>query len=173
MLSLPDGLHPATAALFDALPLDRAMLALVGGGGAAAEHARLVEEACAHPEVRKRPELQAGLWLYVDDLGRSHAVSQGIASPTGSFWHAIMHRREGDFSNSKYWYRRVGRHPAMSRISIAGGGAAAGTDVADYDPMRFVDRVEAAHRARQTPPDLVAMQHLEWKALFEWCAEHV
>src|SRR4051812_40242009 len=48
--------------------------------------------------------LLAGLWLYFDWLDESHRVSQSIDTPTGSFWHAIMHRREGDFSNSKYWY---------------------------------------------------------------------
>ncbi len=27
-----------------------------------------------------------------------------------AFWHAIMHRRVGDFSSSKYWWRKVGDH---------------------------------------------------------------
>src|SRR5947208_9436780 len=36
----------------------------------------------------------AGLWLYHDFLDESHAVSQEIDTPTGSFWHAVMHRRE-------------------------------------------------------------------------------
>src|SRR5208282_3154263 len=43
----------------------------------------------------------AGLWLWHDGLDESHRISQGLSSPAGSFWHAIMHRREGDFSNSK------------------------------------------------------------------------
>jgi hypothetical protein len=55
----------------------------------------------------------AGLWLRFDFLEESHRISQEIDSPTGSFWHAIMHRREGDFGNSKYWWRRVGKHPAL------------------------------------------------------------
>ncbi len=171
MLTLPDGLFAPTAPIFDALPLSDAMPRLVGPGGAAPEHLALVERACDHPELRARPELRAGLWLYVDELDRSHAISQTIESPTGSFWHAIMHRREGDFSNAKYWYRRVGQHPAMNRISIAGGSAAAGTDAARYDPDRFVDRVETAHHRGETPPELLSLQHREWKALFEWCAE--
>src|SRR5687768_16030718 len=37
--------------------------------------------------------LVAGLWLWHDYLDESHAVSQSLHSPTGSFWHAIMHRR--------------------------------------------------------------------------------
>src|SRR5256885_982720 len=43
----------------------------------------------------------AGLWLWHDFLGESHKIAQSLATPSGSMWHAIMHRREGDFSNSK------------------------------------------------------------------------
>src|SRR5262249_40608970 len=67
----------------------------------------------------------AGLWIRFDFLDESHTLSQEIETPTGSFWHAIMHRREGDFGNSKYWWRRVGKHPAL-------------TD----DPFAFTDAVE-------------------------------
>ena len=52
-----------------------------------------------------RPGLVAGIWLYVDDLDRSHTISQSLDTVEGSLWHAIMHRRESDFSNSKYWLR--------------------------------------------------------------------
>src|SRR4051812_8366636 len=47
----------------------------------------------------------AGIWLLHDYLDESHKISQGIDTTSGSFWHAIMHRREGDFSNAKYWFR--------------------------------------------------------------------
>src|SRR5687768_11836582 len=39
----------------------------------------------------------AGIWLYHDFLDESHAISQEIATPTGSYWHALMHRRERDY----------------------------------------------------------------------------
>src|SRR5688500_14191487 len=35
--------------------------------------------------------LLAGLWLWHDFLDESHTISQGLHTPTGSFWHAIMH----------------------------------------------------------------------------------
>jgi hypothetical protein len=41
----------------------------------------------------------AGLCLYHDFLDESHALSQEIATPTGSYWHGLMHRREPDPSN--------------------------------------------------------------------------
>ena len=57
------------------------------------------------------------LLLWHDHLDASHELSQGIASADGSFLHAMMHRREPDYWNSKYWWRRVGNHPAFATIS--------------------------------------------------------
>src|SRR5687767_13390080 len=51
----------------------------------------------------------AGLWLYFDFLDESHAISQDLDTAEGSYWHGILHRREPDYPNAKYWFRRVGR----------------------------------------------------------------
>lgn len=172
-LHLPEPFTDALRPLFEALPPGRAMDRLVvdDGHAAAPEHVALVEQITRLPVIHDRPDLAAALWLYVDELDRSHTLSQGIDTPTGSFWHAIMHRREGDFSNSKYWYRRVGKHPAMNRISISGGSAGSGTTVGGYDPHAFVDRVERCVQRDPTKcAELVTMQRREWFALFEWCA---
>ena len=59
----------------------------------------------------------AGLWLRFDFLDESHAISQEIKTPTGGFWHGIMHRREPDYDNAKYWFHRVGEH-AVSRRCV-------------------------------------------------------
>jgi hypothetical protein len=40
----------------------------------------------------------AGLWLLYDHLDECHEITQTIETKDGSYWHAIMHRREGDFS---------------------------------------------------------------------------
>ena len=42
----------------------------------------------------------AALCLYHDFLDESHKMSQDIATPSGSYWHGLMHRREPDYSNS-------------------------------------------------------------------------
>ena len=87
----------------------------------------------------------------------SHTISQSIETPSGNYWHAIMHRREGDYSNAKYWFRR-GFSPD---IFLAGGPhqtyAAVERDkfVRDaidsnpWDPNRFVD---LARRPQTTDP---------------------
>lgn len=172
--TLSDELQGVVQGVFDALPPRSAMNELVVTRPAPQPARDAVARAIDASDLReKMPEIAAGLWLYVDDLDASHRISQNLSTPTGSFWHAIMHRREGDFSNSRYWFRRVGTHPAYSRIALAGGPGAAGTREAEYDPIRFIDRVEQAHNAGETQhPELVAMQRHEWFGLFEWCAEH-
>jgi hypothetical protein len=60
--------------------------------------------------------VKAGLHLWNESLGRSHVLSQDIHNPTGSFWHGIMHRMEGDYDNAKYWFERTGHHPVMNRM---------------------------------------------------------
>lgn len=102
----------------------------------------------------------SGLWLLHNFLDRSHEISQQIDSAEGSFWHAIMHRLEGDFGNSKYWYRRVGDHPVFNAMSPKG----------DWDPFIFVDECESAQRsggAAATSVHQTAV--IEWKSLFEFC----
>lgn len=64
--------------------------------------------------------LQAGLLLWHDELDESHKLSQSIEGAgddrLGDVWHAIMHRREPDYSNAKYWFRQIGRHPLYRRL---------------------------------------------------------
>lgn len=68
-------------------------------------------------------EIRAGLLLIHDFLEPSHRYSQSIegAGPdvNGDYWHGIMHRREPDFGNSRYWFRRVGEHPCFLRLAQA------------------------------------------------------
>lgn len=173
-LHLPPELRPALTPLFDLLPFDQSLarLVLAPGGAPHAEALALVRSLAGQNNVANRPDLLAGLFLYVDELDTAHGHAQDDATPTGSFWHAVVHRREGDFDNARYWYAKASHHPAMSHIDLVGGGAGSGTDVAAYDPDAFVDEVQRAHATRDasdSTPALISTQRKEWKALFEWC----
>jgi len=99
----------------------------------------------------------SGLWLLHNFLHDSHDISQSIHSPEGSWWHAIMHRTEGDFSNAKYWYRKAGDHEAMGDIA------------AGFAPFSFVDQCEQEYRGGVLSDSAQQLAFAEWKALFDYC----
>ena len=105
----------------------------------------------------------AGAWLLCDFLDESHTISQAIGSPSGSFWHGIMHRREGDFSNAKYWFNRVGEHPVYEEIAAAVGQSR-------WDPFAFVDECRTAVRSSGAEAEHCRqLQQSEWEVLFDYC----
>jgi hypothetical protein len=118
----------------------------------------------------------SGLWLWHDFLDESHTISQSIHTPTGSYWHAIMHRREGDFSNAKYWYRQCDNHAAIKPIA-AQLRQSVDVEPADkrllkitmngFDPCALVDLIESVHRSNVDPLHrvAVAIQQVEWRVL--------
>ncbi|TWT89676.1 hypothetical protein Mal64_00550 [Pseudobythopirellula maris] len=119
-----------------------------------------LDEAFAHAKLADPAMARcclAALWLLADDLEASHAISQGVDTPAGSYWHGVMHRREGDFGNAKYWFRR------------AGGSLVEAVE----DPAGFVDQVEDAINSGDKPQHAAcsATQQAEWEELFDWCYE--
>lgn len=99
-----------------------------------------------------RPLLQSAALLWHDHLDASHEVSQNIDSREGSWLHGIMHRREPDYGNAKYWFRRVGRHEAFPALAqrvndlLEGQPELAGALIenGDWMPFAFVDQCEQA-----------------------------
>ena len=79
-----------------------------------------VYDAALTPEIEAvtAPDLvKIGLHLLNDDLAASHALSQQQeGEPLADYWHAIIHRREGDYGNSRYWFGRAGRSQALAEV---------------------------------------------------------
>ena len=77
---MPEPIEHALRPLFNTLPINQAMEHLLVNGQAPSPHTALVEQVLNDPALQGRTTLQAGLWLYVDDLDRSHAISQNLRS---------------------------------------------------------------------------------------------
>jgi hypothetical protein len=119
----------------------------------------------------------AGLWLWFDYLDESHRLSQEIHTIEGSFWHGIMHRREGDFANAKYWFARVRRHTVYWGLAEAAAGLTRGVAGAPawlargpWDADAFIDLCEDCVTGRsKLTPLCESLQKREWELLFDHC----
>jgi hypothetical protein len=131
----------------------------------AALRGQSVDDAFSHTTLRDRDMAAcciAGAWLLHDFLDESHTISQHIDTAEGSLWHAIMHRREGDFANSKYWYRHVGNHPVFNML--------AGICEREWDAYAFVDQCQSAVHGKSNARELcLDIQQAEWELLFDYC----
>jgi hypothetical protein len=119
------------------------------------------------------------LWLYHDYLDESHIISQSVDSTTGAYWHGLMHRREPDFENAKYWFRRVGDHPVFGGLGQTAGelaGRAGSLEAAawlreaeGWHPFRFIDTCRACLDKPGPDHDLCRRVSLtEWELLFDF-----
>ena len=147
----------------------------------------LFDASAGNDEQREiRAACRAGLFLLNDDLEASHTISQQIKSRTGAFWHAIMHRREGDFSNALAWFTNAGIHPAfddaytsamcalMSETSPDATAFALKLEEAgSWTPQEFVAPCENAKSQNAEPEWLQRIQRAEMIALLNWCYERV
>jgi hypothetical protein len=184
---MSDARSPLVIRIIDANPNAYSALVVHGSAPTIAtdllkdvQPAQLLTKPVTSPDTANA--MLAALWLWHDALDESHHISQKIETPDGSYWHAIMHRREGDFSNAKYWLARCRNHPVAPAIAeqlpavIAGRssdslvGRLSGNG--GWDPFAFVDLAEDVHDRPDDPRHAlaVAVQRLEWRALFDHCA---
>ena len=129
-------------------------------------------------EPGRNPAAQAvksGLLLWNDDLDGCHTIAQDLDDPHGAYLHGVMHRREPDYGNSKYWFRRVGSHPLFPQLRSAALELLSDAPASDpykraleknveWDGFRMVDWCESARDERDLS-FLRALQAIEIQGL--------
>ena len=122
---------------------------------------------------------RAGLLLSAGGLEDAHRIVQDFDTPEARYWHGIVHRREPDPSNAKYWFRQLAHHPVFDDLArkvmsenlprkravnhILQSGR--------WDPFRFVDLCDDCVKGVQSEllNELLIIQHKEVDLLLKFC----
>jgi len=120
---------------------------------------------------RERPKPPWPDSTFISIAGPKPTKPQDIATPEGSYWHAIVHRQEPDAGNSAYWFRQVGAHAIFPALRDA--AAEIGIPVGPrWNPQAFIDLCERAGQSPGSELERQAreVQRAEWQLLFDYCA---
>lgn len=121
---------------------------------------------------------RAGALLWHDHHDAAHAIVQDDPSAEGSFLHAILHRREPDPGNARYWINRVGRHPVYVTIAkrvseyLEGDEFKRWRDIlipgGQWDAEGFVDACYVCNAREYTYPIFQQVQRIEMECLLDY-----
>jgi hypothetical protein len=131
------------------------------------------------PEAPDATAAMAGLWLYFSCFEEAHELVSKSESRECELWHAILHRQEPDAGNAAYWFRKVGTHPAYSKIAQAATRVVEKIPRAEFrlgkwDPFAFIAFCERARTQPGSSQEQAALeiQRAEWQILFDYCARN-
>ncbi len=124
--------------------------------------------------------LRAVALLYHDQHDPAHDLVADRNDVTSAFIHGILHRREPDYWNARYWFRRCEMHSAYSILAgnIARWNGPGEPETirglilpGSFDPFAFVDACERHARDPVNSPAvsiLRKIQHAEFEAMVQY-----
>ena len=114
------------------------------------------------------PAVRAGLFYFFDALDEAHRLVQDLSGDLAAYWHGMVHRREGDFDNARYWFRRAGELPHFSQLHRAASEeSAVVARQITWDPYLFTGLCEQ-HKFGGEEEDLVSLQRIEFEVTFDY-----
>lgn len=133
-------------------------------------------------ECNPRSLLEAVALLYHDHHDLAHDLVQDLACQEGVLIHAILHRREPDYWNAKYWFRRVTDHPMYRSLTVRLQALESSTAseewmpellLADsFDPISMVDACEKVEGKDENLPAVTFLREVQ-QMEFECLVEHL
>ena len=123
----------------------------------------------------RRALCRAALFLWNDDLDAAHNIVQPHDdNATANLLHAVVHRREKDFSNALYWWRKTGAHPLLYNIGLAVKDVNGAREYSQlfgrddvFDAAAFTQLCEKP--SPQNDEVLRRIQAVELESIYEFC----
>lgn len=136
------------------------------------EEAEMRTGESAHPlnlVGRRMVCLRALVLLWHDHLDAAHGLVQDLPGADAAFVHGIMHRREPDYSNARYWFHRVGAHPVYDALAeqaaplLAEHAALPCRLIREglWDGFAFIEAVATTLRQPVSTPEHVMLRQLQ------------
>ena len=129
------------------------------------------------PGAARPDAAMAGLWLYFNCFEEAHQLADSCQNSDGYYWHAIVHRKEGDSGNAAYWFRKTGAHAVFGKLApeavrITRQFPSAEFRTGRWDPYAFISFCDRARAQPGSDQEKAAMQiqRAEWQILFDHCA---
>ena len=114
--------------------------------------------------------VRAGLFYYHNALEDSHKEAAKADGDIASYWHGMVHRREGDFENARYWMRRAGEQPVFQEMQSRAGDASPNMSrQSNWDPFLFIHLCEQFKYGETSyKKEIGQLQRVEFATMFDY-----
>jgi hypothetical protein len=151
-----------------------------GEPGSAASDEKQLEQWITDSRLPADSLVTAMLWLRIGVIDPPHDIVQSETTPLASYLHGVVHRLEGDYWNSKYWFRQVRDRQLLQSLSHSMEEKLKEANLfsfatsfkimqgSSFVPAEFVSACE--QQCQQAMPDserVASLEHLGWS---EWAS---